>query len=458
MDTYTAAIDAYVNGSQDNAIAQEAQSIVADQQLISSTANAIAPGSAAWNDWRFGEQTEANGAYAALDSSTPLTPAQQGALDNRGDATGGNILWNTMSDAYHNLGTDQEKELWTTAQMILNNDPDIVGQSFLAYKPDGTKVYISGAQLAAMSDDERKDWVSQWLSTWPGGEELFANYETARDDFLAANPEYQDYKNYTAAAYDDPRGFRTGLAATNPNFARAMEAQQEKLEDQGLTGEKLQLELDEWATKEAAFLAATGQDKDPIALFDPESDVTQNPNYWNKPETGGGSGGGTRDITQMESIGHGWYRDDDGKVYNSEGVFVGKGNDLSDPDKQAAVIYKLLEAFPEYAPLIEEVRGMELPKLEAQMEEDMADWQHVNQLNEQRYGDNWNAQTGEWETWASSEAERIALGLPAQGTTYPPGADWMREYWNWVNQTGNTSIADFAEWWYENVDRYEFYD
>ena len=468
IKVYEDAVDAYFNGSEGNAIAQEAQSIETQRQLTSAGLNAIAPGSTSWNDWRYQTSQDAAAGYTALTNGQELTPAQQGAIDNRQDAKGANILWNTMSDAYHNLGTPESQQLWSTAQKIINGDPSIANTGILAYTPDGKKVIVSGYQLAQMTDQERKDWVDQWLYTWPNGKTQFDAYDTARKDFLAANPEYQDYKTYQGAVGDDPREFRTGLAETNPNFARAMEAQQEYLESQGITGEKLQQELDSWAFKEPSYFAAIGEpykQGDKVGpVYDPTADVTANPNYWgNQPGSGqgGSSGGGKKDITQMQSIGHGFYQDTDGKTYNKDGVFVGKQNDLDTHDKQWAALNKMLEQLPEYRTsergiVINAIANIDKPELLAKFEQDQLEWQTTNQNNEQLYGDNWNDQTGQWESWADSEKERTALGLP-QWIPFPGNSDMFKTYQWWVATYGDTDVNAFIDYYYKNKVHPEYY-
>ncbi len=88
---------------------------------------------------------------------------------------------------------------------------------------------MAGYELARMTDAERVAWVEQWLTTWPNGIQQYQSYDQSRQQFLADHPEYQDFKTYQGAVYDDPRGFRTQLAKTDPNFQRAMEAEQELL-------------------------------------------------------------------------------------------------------------------------------------------------------------------------------------------------------------------------------------
>ena len=442
LSDYNTAVVAVANGSDGNPIAQQAQAIVAEQQLISAGGNALLPGTAAWSDFRFGVQTDQAAAIASLENGTPLTPAQQGALDNRQDATGADTLWNTVSDAYHRLGTPEQQDLYYTAQTILANDSDLSLQWIPAYTPDGQKVWVAGYELARMTDAERVAWVEQWLTTWPNGIQQYQSYDQSRQQFLADHPEYQDFKTYQGAVYDDPRGFRTQLAKTDPNFQRAMEAEQDRLEGQGYKGEKLQQQLDDWAKGESAYRAAIGQkvhqkDPDPLAVYDPTADVTQNPG-WPQPKE-------SKPPKSTTSFGDsGLFRKD----------FAEEPAD--DPSQREAQLYKLLEQYPQNKDVIAQITAIEKPADLSDFNQAVSEWQQVNQSNEQLYGDAWNSDTGEWESWAGTEKKRANAGLPSW-VPYPPKPEILQTYWWWVQQYGNSDIQDYIDWWYENRDRPEFF-
>jgi hypothetical protein len=274
--------------------------------------------------------------------------------------------------------------------------------------------------FAQMSQEDRQAWADQWLLHQPGGKEMFDQHVAERDAFMAAHPEYQDFKTYQGGVYDQedkPGGitaWREGLAQTNPNFKHEMNERREWLKDQGYTGAVLEAELDQWATTEAGFLAAMGRqdslyDDAPRDVYDSSQDPLANPNLGSimapPEEESGGEGGGSGS----------------GSSGGSRGDRAFRG--------------------PSRHPVEGSIRWYE-----EQLTEDITKWNQDNRASEAKYPEQWDETTGTWHKWVDKDYYHTS--------TYPSETALMEEYRKWSlrgGTNGDTSIEAFIAWLAENT-------
>lgn len=77
------------------------------------------------------------------------------------------VLGSQSSMAADTEGAD----LLRTWLLILQAPADLKLSSIPVYV-DGQRAWVHGYELAAMTDDERWQWVEDWLATWPDGRVL----------------------------------------------------------------------------------------------------------------------------------------------------------------------------------------------------------------------------------------------------------------------------------------------
>lgn len=138
-------------------------------------------------------------------------------------------------------------------------------------------VKYTAADINAMSESERFDLAEQWISdqgalqsknsigmTSPSGR--LAETTKAQDALRAGSPELDDFLDYQSYAYkkeDEPGGLRRWrnelLAETgDTEFKRAHDRKRTSLAGEGLAGEELELELDQWMKTQQAFASLMG--------------------------------------------------------------------------------------------------------------------------------------------------------------------------------------------------------
>ena len=82
-------------------------------------------------------------------------------------------------------------------------------------------------------------------------------------------------------------------------------------------------------------------------------------------------------------------------------------------------------------------------KVAERLADDAAQYDTVNQQMEQRFGDNWNANTGKWESWADSASERKRLGIYNIPYEYPSKSDLMRSFESWYYENPGKTVEDW---------------
>lgn len=196
------------------------------------------------------------------------TPRQQAVVDARNATTQTpeGLATTAELDQLAAIGSERQRKLaeyWT----VIAQRP--VGEDL----PFGSSVRIGdrlvrAADLVGLTEDQRKALADEWVRTQGGTAEL-KDYRSRRDAFLAAHPERAgDYKAYQQAAYGYAGGvtaFRRDLAKRDPNFARAMDAEKERIG--GGDPAVLKRELDNWTVSQRGYEAAVGIKG---SVYDPE--------------------------------------------------------------------------------------------------------------------------------------------------------------------------------------------
>jgi hypothetical protein len=220
---------------------------------------------------------------------------------------------------YNNAGTEN--------QQIINQG---VSQILFGYQsiPDKWTATIggvtyTGAQLKAMSDDEREDLADTYereegarsgviVGATAGDEQAtpLTSFRAERERIKQANGDVADYTDYRSYMLNvpDKRKQREAMLATNggdTEFAREHENFRQYLIGQGVTGEELETELDEWIDSDAAYLAAMGfagrnRGETKPAIYD-----AANPPPWREEEEESSDFGGESDSVTGEAIDEG---------------------------------------------------------------------------------------------------------------------------------------------------------
>ena len=445
-DVYDSAIVFVTTGQGESSVGEEANQILGDLSKTQVLGAPIAGGVVTTNEWRQSALDAQNEAFA----DGEISEEEQDALDNRSDATAADTQWSRTNTAYHNLGNERVKQLSETYNAIIY-DPGSIEGYLVVGEANGQYSTIDPAALEGMTKEERIEFANWWLSTRGHDGQALQDYRAAQDQFMVDHPEYANYDTYKSGAYDQGlTQFRTGLASTNPNFARAMDAQAAQYAKDGITGKDLVTKLDQWAISQDGFHAAIGKpykagDPDPISTYDPAADYTQNPNLQfmapgaeptqesDKPFVIPGTRGAD-----------GVYVDLSGRTREE----VAAEQNQIDEEKRRAILYKILEQNPSFAPIIQPmIAEFEQADMIGYLQEDLAQYQQVNTYLESQYGGYWNESAGEWEANASSEAERAALGLPAW-VQYPEQGQLLKSWFNWLNQGNPPDYAAFVAWYY----------
>ncbi|HXH59317.1 hypothetical protein, partial [Iamia sp.] len=164
---------------------------------------------------------------------------------------------------YGDIGTENQRALDTGYNRIVYDD--LPPSAFMEIGG----VRYTGAEVNAMSDDERYDLADAWVADWEGqyaGEPTLAAYKAERDAFKGSHDMLTDYTTYKSWVYNEERntlglrGFRQEIEAKQPDseFARAVGDKRAALAKQGHTGEELEERLDTWAASDEGYNAIMG--------------------------------------------------------------------------------------------------------------------------------------------------------------------------------------------------------
>jgi len=340
--------------------------------------------------------------WDAFFSGKPTTKEGESAAAGRQMVTAANPVWAALNEAYHAIGTEtQQQQHKLFYNMLLSPDRLNPNQSIILDNGDGTYTFYTMRQLAGMEQDDREKVVYAWLDSHP---EVKANVEfvkTGRDAFKDAHPDYAQYTTYQRGVYDYPGGisqFRRDMR-DNDAFREAEDAERARLKKEGKSGSVLEAELDQWATSQEAYFAAAG------IPYKRGDTVDKTP--------------GPSSVAAMFSL-----RPDPEKAGGSK-----KSDSTNETPKD---------------PRIDDYWSPEkgVPRLQ----QDLAQYEYDNQKMEQRFGDAWNEQTGDWEDHADSAKERKELGIYGQTFYTPSVTETMKRYEEWEQMNpGGTPEEFFTE-------------
>lgn len=388
-----AALDALTTGVP-NPIADEAERQYAMEGLIAAVAAPVIPGGVITRSGYRDEQIAGN---ASGDPGGDL---------NRSLATSANPTWTVMHEQWHKIGTPEEQAVYDM-YMAMTMHPETMG-TVVSRTPSGKLTVLRSSQVAAMSDAEREDFINRWIAQNPGFEDAIMTVQEGRDAFKTAHPQMAEFKEYQKAVYNEQTGgvraFRESLVKTNPNFAHELDAYRDYLKGEGITGYELERRLDSWAASPNGYLAAMGlpmQNGDkPLPVYDPSKNPYANPAMAGMAPSAGGGASGT---------GEGGTKPAEGEA----GIY----DDYWSPEK-----------------------------VSQRLADDVAKYDTVNQTMEQRFGDAWNAQAGEWEDHADSSSERTKLGLGGIPYEYPKESDLMIAYESWAYDNPKGTVDQWFDW------------
>jgi len=407
------ALDALTTGTP-NAIADEAERQYALEGLIAAMAAPFVPGGVITRSEYRDQQIAGN---AADDPAASL---------NRDIVTSGSPTWEIMQQQYNTIGTPEQQRIYDMYLDMLMN-PDEMG-TVISRTPGGKLTVIRPSQIQGMSDAEREDFVNRWIAQNPGFEEAILAVQQGRDAFKAANPQFQEFKEYQKFVYNEDgkgiRAIRTTLERENPNFGRKIKEYRDYLKSQGITGPELERRLDAWAAGVDGYRAVMGI---PIKNGDkvlPVYDPSTNP-YASSAFAGMNAGGGASGSGGSGGKGSKLTKGPDGKLYNEDGQMVNsEGKPINDKGQVIDDYW-----YPD--------------KVAERLAHGVAKYDLANQLMEEQFGDLWNQQTGKWEEWANSSSERRKLGYGGIPYALPEKSDLMREFEAWRAANGGGTVEDW---------------
>jgi hypothetical protein len=320
------------------------------------------------------------------------------AATRRSMATNANPLWVALNNEYYQIGTKEQQSQYSLYNDLMYNPEELNPKaSIVVVNGDGSYTYFTMAQLAALSDDDRRTVVEAWAANTSGVPEAVETVRTGRDAFKAEHPDYADYSVYQKGVFDYEGGisqFRKDMA-DNPNFKAAEDAERKRLKAEGKSGAVLEAELDSWATGQAAFFAANNEkwkNSDQISSKTGPSSVAAMGRLIPEEEKddGGDSSSAPKDPTV---------------------------NDFWAPEKGTA-----------------------------RLAEDYAQYEHDNAKMEQDFGPYWNEAEAKWEAEASTATEREELGIGDNTYVTPSFTDTMRRYEDWEEDHPGGSPEEFFDY------------
>ena len=340
----------------------------------------------------------ASGYWADFYAGKPTTKEGEIAAGVRQMATSAQPAWVAMNNDYYKIGTDQEQQIYSSVTDMFYSPEDLnPHQSIIIDNGNGMFTVYNMAQLAALSKDDREQVVWAWLNQNKGAADAYTKVKDGRDAFKTEHPDYAQYSEYQNGVYQydgGPAQFRRDMR-DNPTFKAAEDAQRERLKNEGKSGAVLEAELDQWATTQAAFFAATGQ------------------KWKNSDEIKGTPGPSS--VAAMFSL-----RKDE------QGSGSGEKKPAEKKDPTVDDYWSPAKGVPRLA-------------------QDQAQWEHDNRKMEQDFGPYWNEATGDWEDNADSASERKKLGI-TERYILPSVSETMKRYEDWEeDHPGGTPEEFFTE-------------
>jgi hypothetical protein len=431
---YDAALDAVLAGSNDNDLAQEAQERWASEGMYQNIFSFIPGGNVFRSGFR--DETMHDSSTGMKKNPRDRNQTEINAIQLRQEATAADPTWRITNDQYYQIGTEEQQDIHDTYWQIIYN-PDWAWQrSFSYYNEEyGEWATMSGHALSGMTEQQRKDFADNWLAQRPGGEEAVRVVREGRDAFKAEHPEYADWLTYQKGLYQlEEQGrltdFRVQLAKDNPNFHAAMDKEEERLKDEGVSGQLLVTELDNWMISQSAYHAVIGEPwkrgDEVLPVNDLEGNPMLNPNFsglmdgslTEDPAEEEGGGGGFQSFAERTAETGGYQAYD----WRPRGPAFSRGRKFAE--------------YPEgsYGHLLPMIQG------------DIRQWEEDNATAERVYGDAWDSNAGTWEPWA---ADTDAYYTSA----YPTSTPMMKEYEHWLQRQpygADTSVQAFIQWLVES--------
>jgi hypothetical protein len=346
-------------------------------------------------EFRDTQLKDAQAYWDAFYGGGKTTKAQESAATGRQLATAANPAWIAMNNAYYDIGTDEQKQIYGIVNSMLYDPSSLKpNQTIIIDTGGGVYQFYSMAQLASLSDKDRRTVVETWLASHPETNDAYEAVEQGRAQFETEHPDYAQYTEYRSGVYGytgGPRQFRKDMR-DNPAFVAAEEEERKRLKKEGKTGAVLEAELDAWATSQGAFFAATGQP------------------YKRTDDTGGAAG----PISTMALFS--LRKDDDDTGYGSDEPKDPTVDDYWSPAKG-------------------------VPRLQ----QDQQQYAYDNAEMERRFGDYWNEAAGDWEDWADSSKERTRLGIGDATYVLPSTTETMRRFDAWLEEHPDGTPEEFFQ-------------
>jgi hypothetical protein len=384
MELYEEALAGIVSGVPGNPLSDAARSSYGMEEAITAGLSLVAPGGAP-----VASQSRTDRMVAAdrfRDAGFRGTPEERAASTFRDEATAADPTWVIAMDAYRNIGTPEQREVWDTYWDIVMEPENLRHRNLFFWNGEYWEEF-DGAQLQDMSEEERQAFADDWLTKRPGEENTIEQIRTEREAFKAEHPEITDYLTYQKGVYgyDGGAGAFIEHMSSNPNFQRAYEDRKDYLERQGYSGATLQAELEQWAASEAGYHAAIGErdniyGPDPLPVYDGDQDPYGNSAFRDVMGKGESSGEGTGT--------------------------TGTTGTSTDPEED-----RQKKVWRDYdSPEAQEQKWQQV--------QDREGW--ANYTAEMMYGDAWNEETGKWEEWAYDDKgyRQSVTGNEAGNTGY----------------------------------------
>jgi hypothetical protein len=365
--------------------------------MARTAASAIVPGGVvARQEERDTDQKAAADYWKDFYAGKPTSKDEEAAAARRTQATSADPLWVTMSNEYYQIGTKEQQQQYGVYNDLIYNPEELNPKaSIVVDNGDGTYTHFTMAQLAALSEDDRRMVVDAWAAHTTGVAKSVEVVQGGRQEFKAANPEYAQYSTYQKGVHDYPGGisaFRKSMQ-DNPNFKAAEEAERKRLKEEGKSGAVLEAELDNWADSQKAYFAAI-----------------------NEPWKRGDQISGTTGPSSVSTM---------GTIFKPE-------------EKEEK------EPYEEKDPTVDDywspAKGV--PRLE----DNLSAYDYDNQKMEKDFGPYWNYEEADWENIADTAKERDNLGIGDNTYVTPSYTETMRRYEDWEEDHPGGSPEEFFDY------------
>jgi hypothetical protein len=327
----------------------------------------------------------------------PTSKEEEAAANRRTQATSADPLWVKMSNEYYEIGTKEQQQQYSTYNDLVYNPEELNPKaSIVVDNGDGTYTHFTMAQLANLSEEDRRLVVDAWAANTTGVAESVEVVQGGRQAFKDANPEYAQYSTYQKGVHDYPGGisaFRKSMQ-DNPNFRAAEEAERKRLKEEGKSGAVLEAELDNWADSQKAYFAAINEP-------------------WKRSDTISGQTGPSS-VSTMGTIFKPEEKEEGGEKKEPKDPTV---DDYWSPEKG-------------------------VPRLQ----DNYAAYENDNQKMEDDFGPYWNYEDAEWENNADSAKERDNLGIGDDTYVTPSYSETMRRYEDWEEDHPGGSPEEFFDY------------